>query len=195
MLSQAEAVIEFVLGLTNDVPADTGGLSAERLRGFLGRFCDGRGIVLKVSKKELESMSEERDEVLEEVEEVAPENDPETKGEEVAEAEAEATASSEEPVPADSYSRADVEKFSAKFGAEKGLSYLLDGTSFEEALSMEFDELKAKASIFGDESRGEEEPVGTFSDGDESRNGFSGGVLPKTVERMSSLIRVSGRRN
>lgn len=45
--------------------------------------------------------------------------------------------------PADSFSKADVERFTEAFGSEVGLDYLRKGTPFVEALEIEFDKLKA----------------------------------------------------
>ena len=98
----------------------------------------------------------------------------------------------EEPELVESLSRADVEKFSEKFGAEKGMKYLLGGTSFEEALSTEFDLLKTKSDVVGSDGRGEDNPVGTFSDGENNGKGFSNGILPPAVERFASVIRLQG---
>ena len=136
-------------------------------------------------------MSEEtRDQAVDKtVETETPENDPDKN-------ETSETVVEEQQVeePVGSFSRSDVERFAAKFGAEKGMTYLLDGTSFEDALSAEFDLLKAKDSIVGGEGRGEDEPVGTFG-GEGDEKSFSGGVLPKSVERFSSLISLPTSRN
>lgn len=194
ILKQAENLFDFILGITDDEPEDSGGFSASRLRGFLGRFCDGRGIALKVvSTRKATQMSAEtqEDEIIDQsVETETPESDPEN------EATGEETVVEEQvEEPVGSFSRSDVEKFATKFGAETGVKYLLDGTSFEDALSAEFDLLQVKGSIVGGgEGRGEDEPVGTFG-GEGDEKSFSGGVLPKSVERFSSLISLPASRN
>ena len=193
ILTQAENLFDFALGLTDDEPEDSGGFSASRLRGFLDRFCDGRGIALKVvSTRKATHMSAEtqEDEILDQsVETETPESDPEN------EATVEETVVEEQvEEPVGSFSRSDVEKFATKFGADQGMKYLLGGTSFEDALSAEFDLLKVKGSIVGGEGRGEDGPVGTFG-GEGDEKSFSGGVLPKSVERFSSLISLPASRN
>lgn len=193
VLTQAEGLIEYVLGLSDQVPKETGGLSAERLKGFVNRFLDGRGMQLSVSNKEqgMKTGTKLNDQPIEETA-------PETEAPEKAEAKPEASSETQETSGAaeasqeasESLSKADVKKFSAKFGAEKGMKYLLDGVSFEEALSIEFDALKAKKEITAGLERGEESPVGTnFSEGGKKANG----VLPKGVESFAKdVIRMPG---
>lgn len=169
VLKQADGVLEYVLGLTDQAPKETGGLSAERLRGYLNRFLDGRSMELSVSRKENEMKKETK---LSEGAETV--DAPETgKAPETAQEATEATSEAPKPVETaeepetkpEGFSKAEAQRFTEKFGAEKAMGFLMAGTSFEDALSQEFDALKAKASIVGGESRGEKEPVGTFGAG------------------------------
>lgn len=123
---------------------------------------------------------------------------PETEAPEKAEAKPEAACETQETSGAasqeasESLSKADVKKFSEKFGAEKGMKYLLDGVSFTEALSIEFDALKAQKAITSGLERGEESPVGTnFTEGGSGKK--ANGVLPKGVEAFAKdVIRMPG---
>ena len=83
----------------------------------------------------------------------------------------------------------ELSKYVDKFGAERGLEYLRAGVSFEEALSREFDAIKAKADIVGGDSRGEEEPVESFAADNKNKNGarFPGSQL-KSVVRLGGSV-------
>jgi len=169
-LRQAEAVVEFALGISDEAPEDSGGLSAQRLKGFLTRFLECRGLEITLQEKG------------------APVADAQTMDAEVLEVEAPVETTDTETV--ETFSRADVEKFSAKFGGDKGLKYLLAGTSFEAALSKEFDLLKQKKDVVGDDNGGEEEAVGEFAESDADPAAVRG--LPASVQRFSQCFRLPG---
>ena len=61
IIDQAESVAAYALGLSENIPGDSGGLSAERVRGFLSRFLESRGLTLDFKKKD-NSMSLKTDE-------------------------------------------------------------------------------------------------------------------------------------
>jgi hypothetical protein len=194
VLTQAESVLSYVLGLSDQVPQETGGLSAERLKGFLNRFLDGRSMELSISQKEKDMKKETKlSESAETVNTPETNEAPETSQEKpVAASETQETAGAVEASAeaSESLSKNDVKRFTEKFGAEKALSYLMAGTSFEDALSAEFDALKTKDSIVGSHERGEETPVGTFGEGSRKN-----GVLSKGVASFAKdVIRMPGHR-
>jgi hypothetical protein len=80
-------------------------------------------------------------------------------------------------------------KFVDKFGAESGTKYLIDGVSFEDALSAEFDLLKTKRALGVGEDRGESEPAESYS-GDKKNNGYG---LPASVVGFASQVRIAGK--
>jgi len=109
----------------------------------------------------------------------------------VVETETETATEPEPELEAAALSRADVEKFSAKFGADVGLKYLLDGVSFEDALSTEFDSLKQQSSLTADHEPGEETPVGSAGESGPALK--FGGRLSKSVEMLATQVRINGR--
>jgi len=188
ILSQAEGLLEYAIGITDTIPENTGGLSAERLRGFFTRFCGGRGITFQVAEEEAQQMSDSEDTGLESEATTETETAAEVA---VVETETETATEPEPELEAAALSRADVEKFSAKFGADVGLKYLLDGVSFEDALSTEFDSLKQRSSLTAEHEPGEETPVG--SAGESGPVLKFGGRLSKSVEMLARQVRINGR--
>lgn len=158
IVKQAEATLEFALGLTDDIPDSEacGGLSAERMRGFLTRFLESRGLALSLKPKD-ESMSTE----TETAEETAVETDEKT------EEKTDETEEKTETSAGDSISREEFKRFVDKFGAERGAKYLADGVSYEDALGTELDETKKKLAT-RETDRGETEAVPEYPDGDKN---------------------------
>lgn len=78
IIDQAESVAAYALGLTETIPGDSGGLSADRVRGFLSRFLESRGLTLQLNKKD-EDMSLKTDETNTKVTDTAEEK-PDAKG-------------------------------------------------------------------------------------------------------------------
>lgn len=185
LISQASNVLDYVFGFTNDIPEDTGGLSAERLRGFFTRFAESRRIAFTIGGDPVAKTKLTETEKAPEAE-ATPEAAPAP--EEVSAPVAEAPA----PVEEETVSASELSRFVGKFGAEAGVKYLQAGTSFEDALSEEFDALKQKqelGSAGGD--RGEEKPVGEFAGGDS--DGVGGDIrMPTAVRGMASVINGRG---
>lgn len=190
IIKQADATLSYVLGATSTPPSadETGGLSAERLRGFLRRYLENRGLGLEITGiQEGLNMTEQ---VLEEIETTVDEApvDPEAiEAIEAIEDEAPTEPETEpEEVP---ITRHEFRRFVEKFGAERGAIYLADGVTFENALSMELDELKKR--LANREERGEEKPVEEFATGLED----SLSERQKIVNRKRGFnlpIRISG---
>ena len=178
ILKQADAVLAYACGLTEEIPEDSGGLSAERLRGYLSRFLDGRGIAL-TTKEKAGKMSEKTAETTDEnvVEKIETER-------------LEAAAETEtvlEPAPVEALSKAELSKYVDKFGAVKGLEHFLDDSvSYEEALSLEVDALRKEKELGIGSQRGEDEPAETFTEG-------AGIKQPKAVSGFQSIVRMAGQ--
>jgi hypothetical protein len=189
ILKQAESTLEYSLGLTDELPDSeaTGGLSAERLRGFLTRFLESRGLAINLTEKEKgDAMSDDQgggvvteDEVASDASEETTETESTDDADTSVETEEttdetnsdddglsnetdDSTDDSEEASAGDSISREEFSKFVDKFGAEKAAKYLADGTSFEEALGLELEEANGKLAT-RDPDRGEDAPVDEYS--------------------------------
>jgi len=178
MLKQADTVVGYVLGLDDTAPnpSETGGVSAERLRGFFTRFCDARGVVFQLTKGADMTLENETTEpggvVADDADLKTLENDPdddgggddgdgdvpaeETQTEPVEPATASASAS--EPINRETF-----KQYVDEFGAAKAAQYLSAGTSFSDALSAELAEAKGKLATI-ETDRGEGEPATTYTD-------------------------------
>lgn len=193
ILSQAESVLEYALGISETVPEETGGLSAERIKGFLSRFCEARGIAFSIERGD--PMTKPKSELSEdsgvETPEASATETPKTKP-----AETPADTPTETAEASSGDSKAELRKYVDKFGAEKGTEYFLAGTSFDEALSKEFDALKQAKTLGAGDDRGEETAVGEFAAdaGDDELPGDS--RLSPGIRGLASQIRMSvGSRN
>jgi len=182
ILKQADGVLAYALGLSEELPEDAGGLSPERFRGFLSRFLDSRGLALSLIERE-EPMSKKTDDALENKTTDEASTVDESKETELSKPDEKKP----EAKPAETFSKADLAKYVEKFGAEKGTAFFLEGTSFEDALSGEFDRLKKEKKLGVGESRGEDKPAETFTGGKVNTR------QPKSVAGFQSLVRINGQ--
>lgn len=205
ILKQAETVAAYTLGLSSELPTETGGVDPARLRGFFSRFLETRGLQVHFSQKgetmpkggklstdtventnDAASGSQDATEKpgATSTESKSP-GDGGTKPEEKAE-----TKPEEKAAASSAIDRAELSRYVANFGAEKGTKYLLDGVKFEDALSQEFQALKQKLEVGGGGERGESNAVGQYGETDNKK-----GNDHKASERdaASKIIRIPGR--
>lgn len=170
VVKQAEATLEYALGLEKDVPDSEacGGLSAERMRGFLTRFLESRGLAIKLEKKDPDMADESTATADDETAEDAADDDKKNEDTEPGGDTGEATDTSDgEASAGDSISRVEFKRFVDRFGAEAGGKYLADGVSYEDALGAELDETKKKLAT-RETDRGETEAIPEYPDGDKN---------------------------
>lgn len=89
ILDQAEEIAAYALGLSEESPGETGGVSATRVRDFLNRFLASRGLTIELTEKDSE-MSKD-------VTKTNPEETPESKPSETPAAKPELSAELETP--------------------------------------------------------------------------------------------------
>jgi hypothetical protein len=196
ILKQAESVLEYALGITTHVPEDTGGISAERLRGFFTRFLESRGIVFSSGKAELMSKGNAESELETGTEDTGSEAGAEATVAETSDTgETNETSETDEVATGDddSIPSSELSRFVENFGATKAVAFLQAGTSFEDALASEFKALKQKTELGADGDRGEETAVGEFASGKDEDSEVAGDRrLPPSVRGMQSIIRIGG---
>jgi hypothetical protein len=188
ILTQAESVLDYAFSLSDDVPENSGGLSAERLRGFLTKFLDSRGITFtkepdmttKTTKKQLDDdpavteVEEVNDEAVDDIEDQIDEDSP--------------TADVE--LELEKVSLSELGRFVDKFGANAGSEYIRDGVSFTRAMELEFDKLKQNQSLGIGDDRGEKDPVKKNTESTAKRFG-----LAKGIEALAGELSWSGSRS
>ncbi len=204
ILKQAESVAEYALGLSEEKPENTGGVSPDRLRGFLSRFLESRRLSISFQEEPEMADAKPNEETTETDPKPTEQTDAEKgsqdagSGESAGEQDATTPADdgAEQPAAAasagDSISREELSKYCEKFGTEKGTKYLLDGVPFEEALSKEFDALKQAKAVGGDDDRGESEPVGEYGEQGAGGSGKKAAGVSKSQAGMESVFSKSG---
>lgn len=173
-MNQADSIFEFVLGLSEECPEETGGLSVDRLRAFASRFLSSRR--LQILEERTTEPIEGDDRMSEATETVV---------------ETEAVATVVDPGKTEEEVKSELGRYVKKFGAEKGVEYFQAGTSWEAALEAEFDALSRKNALGTSGERGEEEEVGEFADGGNTLDRFDK-RLPKTQRAYASLLTMPG---